>query len=185
MKSRFATLYLLFSLTPSFAFAGAGDVIAENKARQVSFAEDVIISEFARVLAQHVTKPALQCSQGSAETAIEVGVGLLGIARSPESLNALVRLIALKSDGSFSEQWMCQTLLWGPEIENKLSNLNPVSTVEWCQSRLADLKRKDPSLTGLPADLFCQTEKELEVRKQNLLNAIRSGRQCVDGAGID
>jgi hypothetical protein len=192
MKIKAVLGFFVFILTSYTSFVVAQDMTIADKdeARQLDFAERVIVGEMIQGLslsAQRTRENILKTCNETREQcwsicpppagyASELAIGMIGIGRSNTAADALVNLLALRLDGAGSEEVSCQILIRGRTLLSRLERLNAKSLVERCQSTFHKLRLK--SISDVKVEQICRTEDEIRGRRDEYLEAIKSDVGC-------
>ncbi|WP_426398197.1 Imm57 family immunity protein [Ralstonia sp. R-29] len=171
----------LFSAMSCMPLAAAQEVTAAaNEARQLRFAERVVTIGLARALSPSVRAAREKCLNACPETgALELAIGLIGIARGDASADTLVNLLGLRLDGAGSEELNCQILTRGHALSSRLASVQVNSLVEHCQSTFSDLQRRElADIPDVDVGQVCRSEVEVRRAQAELLKAINSHVMC-------
>lgn len=165
----------------SSATAQVGQGATVNEARQVRFAEDVIMIELTHALSPSVRREREKCSFGcrGGWSALEIAIGLIGITRNDTSADALVNLLGLRLDAGGSEDRSCQILIRGRALLRHLERLQPKQIVEHCQSNFLRLRKRELSeVPDVNIEQVCYSEAEIRNNQDEFLKAIKSKVMC-------
>lgn len=175
---KYIALFLVFFLLPVMASDNQSKSL--NTERQVNFAERIAIIELVRALSPSVRMSKEKCGDACSDSgALELAIGLLGIDRSDISAKALVNLLGARLDGGGSEEFSCQMLVRGKDIESHLKHLKSKQVAEHCRSLFGELKKRElAGITDVALDQVCRTEPEISRDQGEFLKAITSGVPC-------
>nr|WP_256261612.1 Imm57 family immunity protein [Pseudomonas gingeri] len=158
----------------------ADQSVAANEARQVRFAERVITVELARALSPRVREERAKCARVCPETgALELGIGLIGMARGEVASEALINLLGLRLDGAGSEEVGCQILSRGKALGHQLEKTQPGPVAEHCNKTFNALRKRELfDVSDVGAESVCRTDSEILSARKELLQAINSNVVC-------
>lgn len=109
----------------------------------------------------------------------ELGLALIGARKTPVSVQALVRLLRFRMDGSLAEDYECYVLKDSPLSETYLKQTKPADLERRCRSEVDEFVANDrQSLDGLDPETVCSSQDQIRRRMERLLVAVRAGRHC-------
>src|SRR5688500_10889687 len=95
-----------------WAVAQSTGARATNEARLVEFAEAIVMVELVQDHSEVVGRERQKCMVGCGESgAMELAIGMIGLARGPRGSRVLLNLLGLNLDGAASSELNCQILL--------------------------------------------------------------------------
>ena len=171
-------LTLLTSIQATAAETAVDDVSVNN--REVEFAERVIVNELISISSLTVQESRAKCGDACAESgALEMGIGLLGLAQKEASLKALVGFLALRLDGAGSEVLNCQLLKQRKEASSVLKNLDATKARARCEKIFRNSQQQDTShVSDVRLEQICRAPNEIQQAKEAVSQSISSKTQC-------
>ena len=95
-----------------------------------------------------------------------------------------LNLLALQLDAGMAEARSCQIAKRGKNIVPALERLNAAQAAAWCQSRFADLRKRELSnVADVTSAQICRPAAEVEADRQEWLAALQSGRDLFAESG--
>jgi hypothetical protein len=111
----------------------------------------------------------------------ELIIGLLGINRNRVSSEIFIRIMGLKTDAGYSEEFHCILALYGNELYRYLIHMNVGEVERSCKSHFYKLQEQGTKgVRDVSVEQICHTESEIERERNSWLEAIRSGVTCED-----
>jgi len=151
----------------------AAETETSNEVQYVQFAERTIIDELALDLSASVRSSYEQLSIDNSNhgSALDLSIGLIGVARSNTAYDTLVNLLGVKLDGGAAEDLDTQICIRGIPLYNRLKNLQENQVVEHCQAIFA----QNTHPADVTVDQVCHSEIEVRNRANEWLSAMESG----------
>jgi hypothetical protein len=188
MKIKILLGFFVFIGASGMSFVIAQGITAadKNEARQVHFAEQIIIGEMIHGLSLSTRRTRENILKTCNETreqcqsacpfptyyALELAIGTIGIGRSEAAANALVNLLALRLDAAGSEGVGCQIATRGRSLLGRLERLDAKSLAEHCQLTFHKLRPK--TISDVKVEQVCHTEEEILEIRNLWLDAFKS-----------
>jgi len=177
------TILGFFALMSVMSLAAAqGETAATNEARQVRYAEDIIMIELTRALSDVVRAAREQCHPTAylcTGEYSELAIGLLGIGRGDVAADALVNLLGLRLDGGDAEELICQIFIRGHTLENRLARWHAKSIAQHCQSLFYNLQKRElRNIPDVKVEQVCHSEAEIRQAQDEMLKAVKSNTAC-------
>jgi hypothetical protein len=151
-----------------------------NETHQVQFAKRVAMIELVQALSPSVRLERQKCAMGCEDGgALELAVGLIGIAKGQAGADALTDLLALRLDGAGSSELHCQILTRGPQITAQLKRVSAANVVEHCKASYHEIRKREvANVSDVRFEQVCRTVPEVSIVRNELLKAIGSKAQC-------
>jgi NAD-dependent dihydropyrimidine dehydrogenase PreA subunit len=168
--------------------AAQGITVADaNEARQIRFAEQIIITGIAREksLSFRKTREHLlsacpeneQCWQVCPEIGwgSEFAIDAIAIGKSEAAADALVNLLGLHLGSASSTSLNCQLFIRGQALSDRLERAQPKTIAERCQLAFHELKKRElRNVADVTVEQICRTEDEIRGRRDEMIAAIKS-----------
>jgi len=174
------TSVIVAGLHISLAAALDKEAATQNEDKQTRFAERVVAIQLVRTLSADVRTTREKCLLACPETgAVELAIGLMGVAQGKASADGLVNLLGLRLDGAGSEELSCQILIRGASVLRSLEQMQPKKILEHCQSIFTELRKRElAGVSDVKVEQVCRSEAEVRKIKDSFLKAVKSKTKC-------